>query len=203
MGSFIAIHIENCDERTLLSAVESWLGPFGFGEVARYEGVPPVLNTIRFRAADAVGVERLNDSWHIVMINAFRLGNLTVDEAAVAPLAERLQTRVVLFGAQTTGGVYQLAVFERGHCIRNLLCSDCQLLTNVGPPLPGERRGVFTDSQWTGDGKLLDDEDAPPEMEDAKAICAALGFELWRSPPLRGPGYFWRRRTFLSRLLGG
>jgi len=195
MGSFIALHVENCHDETLLQAVSAWLAPFGFEEAEPFEGIPEVLQKVRFSVANGVGVERLNDSWHILVINSFTLGGVPVDEVAVRPLTERLAARAVLFSAQTTSDVYQLAVFDLGKCVRCIASSEGQLLKNIGPLLPGERRGAFSARSASHD------EESPSEMEDATTICAALGFELWRTPPIRGPGHHWRRRGFLSRLL--
>jgi hypothetical protein len=104
--------------------------------------------------------------------------------------------RTVLFTAQSTSDLYHLCVLDREKLVRNVIVYEGELVENDGAPMPGERAGAFT-------SQLLPNGDDPPgEVDDARLICAALGFELWRSPPLRGPGHIWRRRGFLSRLFG-
>jgi hypothetical protein len=109
-------------------------------------------------------------------------------------VAKQLQNRTVLVQAQTTSDVCQLIVFEQGQLVRALAHADGQLLRSSGSPLPGEPT-AGADAETSEE-----DDDAPSPIHVAHDVCAALGFELWRSPPLRGPGHIWKKRSLLARL---
>ncbi|HEX2881989.1 MAG TPA: hypothetical protein VHO25_20865, partial [Polyangiaceae bacterium] len=78
----------------------------------------------------------------------------------------------------------------------HVLHAEGDLLETFGSPIPGERVGAFRGHSDDED----EIEEQPSVLDDAHALCAHLGFELWRTPPVAGPGHSWTRRPFLSRL---
>lgn len=194
MGSIATLHIHAEDDEGLVVAVGAWLATHGFGAALRSDAVPSSLRACGVQA-DAVGLGRANAQWSIVGFNGLRLGARVLDEDVVRPLADRLRSRVVLFTGQTTSDVYQLVVFDAGTCVRRIAVSDGECLVDEGEPLAGEREGAFARADD-------DDDDAPTALQDAAAIGAAMGFELWPDLPLVAPVFVWRRRGLLSRVLG-
>jgi hypothetical protein len=195
MASFVGLHLEHCSNADVIKVVGDWLEPLGFAEAEPFQSVPAPLEQTRLRSTDAVGCERLNDSWHLVLFNSHLLGGALIDEVAVRPVSERTPGRIVLVQAQTTSDVCQLVILDRGELVRLLAHADGQMLQDSGPPLPGEpsRSNVVETSR--------DSDDPPSPLRVAHSICAALGFDLWRSPPLQGPGHVWKRRSLWARLL--
>lgn len=197
MGSFAALYIRTRDTESLVAPITRWLEPHGFSAAARSDSAPSSLQSFGTQA-DAVGIGRVNEDWSIVLFNGFNLGGRFLDEDVVRPLAERVVARVVLFTAQTTSDVYQLVVLDGATRVRSVAVSGHECLVNEGQRLPGERGGAFSTSADEG----ADDDDPPSALDDASAICSALGFELWSASPSTGPFHLWRRRGLFSRLLG-
>lgn len=195
MASFIGLHLERCSDADVLEVISDWLKPLGFGGAEPFQIVPASLNETRLRSADAVGCERLNDSWHLVLFNSHLLGGASIDEVTLAPVSKRVPARLVLVAAQTTSDVYQLLVYDKGELLRASIHAGGQLIQNSGPPLPGEPP-LLTDMDETEAS-----EDPPSPLSIARDVCAACGFDLWRTPPIQGPGRIWKRRSLLARWL--
>ena len=198
MASFGALYILEAHDTSLLEPIGHWLSAHGFGPAERVATVPSSFESFHL-AADAAVLDRLNDDWHMLELNGFKLSRRHLDTDVVRSLAERLGKRVVFFAGQTTSDAYQLVVFDGSVVLRSIMVGDGQCVDNEGARLPGERENAFSFDSSSDDEE--EDDDPPSPMDDLKAICAALGFALWEGP-LSGPVHVWKRRSVMSRLFG-
>ena len=190
MSSFAALHLQG-SESELLPWVDEWALTLGFGKRQAFAEPPTELQRFHL-SVKMLALLTLNADWCILYLNGFTLPKRTpVGLESIEPLAARCPHRSLLFVAQTTSDCYELAAFDAGRKIRHLMYADGERSQDFGDRLPGESGNTFA--------PISDHDEESTPMEDASAICSALGFELWGE--LRGPGHAWRRRGLLQRWL--
>jgi hypothetical protein len=196
MGSFVALHIRARDTDSLVVPIGHWLAPRlrCRGALGLRSAFAPDLRDPRGcrwsraieRGLECPSLERLQP------------GRSIPRRGRGPPLGRTRGLPCGVVTGQTTSDVYQLVVLDGSTRVRVVTVSDGECLTNEGQRLPGERAGAFSMSTANGGA----DDDLPSPLQDAAAICSAMGFELWPASPSPGAVHVWRRRGLFSRLLG-